>query len=80
MKIKLHRSAEKFLDGLNKQQVARILRALHKLPEGNVVSMKDWPGKFRLRIGDWCALYEYREGGVYVWEIDNRGSTIYKRR
>jgi len=76
MKIELHRNAEKFLEKLSLKQKARILRAVYKLPKGDVAQLKGRTD-FRLRVGDWRIIWLYQAYGILVTEIGNRGD-VYK--
>jgi len=73
----LSKRSEKFLERLALKDRIRIMQAVFKLPDGDVSFMKGRPGDFRLRIGDWRAIFEYRENGIFVKEIGNRGD-VYK--
>ena len=73
----LSKRAEKFLERQPSKDGARILRAIHKMPEGDVRPIQGRPGEFRLRIGDWRIIFEYRGQEIFVKEIGNRGD-VYK--
>jgi len=74
--IELHKNAEKTLEKLPLNQRHRILRAIYKLPQGDVSPLKG-RSDFRLRVGDWRVIWIYQEYGILVTEIGNRGD-IYK--
>ena len=77
-KIELHRSVTKYISALQPSRQRCILAAIYKLPQGDVAPMKRRKGEFRLRIGDWRVLFEYRDGDtIFVMEIDSRGD-VYK--
>jgi mRNA interferase RelE/StbE len=71
--------AVKFLAKLTKKQQERILRAIEKLPQGDVAPVVGMPGYFRLRVGDYRVvfMFEYANDTVSVFNIGNRGD-IYK--
>jgi mRNA interferase RelE/StbE len=73
MKIKIHRCAEKFMEKLSIDQRTRLLRAIYKLPNGDVKSLKGRLNEFRLRVGDWRVIFEYQENIIVVLEVGNRG-------
>ena len=77
MKIKFHRNAEKYLESLPQKQRERVLKAIYKLPKGDVVMLQGKKGEYRLRIGSWRVVWMYQDFGILVMEIDVRGS-IYK--
>jgi len=77
MKIKFHRNAEKYLESLPLKQRARILKAIYKLPQGDVATLQGKKGEYRLRVGSWRVLWVYQDFGILITEIDVRGS-IYK--
>ena len=77
-KIELHKSVTKYISALQTGQQKRILAAIYKLPQGDVAPMKRRKGEFRLRVGVWRVLFEYRDGDtIFIMEIDSRGD-VYK--
>ena len=79
-KIIISKKTYKFISSQNKEQQARILNAINGLPNiGNIKPMKGFDGVYRLRIGNYRALYNvnHEEKTIYVNKIDNRGQ-IYK--
>ena len=77
MKIDLHKDAEKYLFKLPAKQIERVLRAINKLPAGDVMPLKGRHPEIRLRIGDYRVIFEYRNGDIFVVKISSRGD-IYK--
>jgi|GEM_PF-6596387 len=65
--------AEKFLERLLIKDRTRIMCAVWKLPEGDVVALKKPKGDFRLQVSDWRVIYIYSDRGIFVKEIGNRG-------
>ena len=77
MKIEIHKRAEKFMERLPFDQRSRLLKAVYKLPDGDVKPLKGNRSELRLRVGDWRVIFEYQNNYIVVLEIDNRGD-IYK--
>ena len=77
MTIKLHKDAEKYLAYLSEKQRTRILKAINKLPNGDIVPLKGRQPEMRLRVGDYRIIFEYMNDTAYILEIGNRGD-IYK--
>lgn len=79
--IRLSKPAKKFLASQPQFQQKRILKALLGLPfEGDMKKMVGpWTNRYRLRIGDYRAIYERHDETVtiLVLEIGNR-EDIYK--
>jgi len=73
MKIKLHKDAKKHLLRLSDKNRDRILKAINKLPEGDVVPLKSRYPLLRLRIGDYRIIFEYIGDDIYVQQIGSRG-------
>jgi len=71
------KQAVKYIEGLDRPSKQRIKDAVLKIPQGNIKPLQGAPGTLRLRTGDWCILFSYLDGGVYVREIGPRGD-IYK--
>ena len=77
MLIELHKSVIKFVRRLQPKDQRRILNALYKLPDGDTKQLSRRNGEYRLRIGKWRVIYEFRADVIFVMEIDSRGD-IYK--
>ena len=67
------KQAAKFLDKQNDKTFNRIITAVDKLPEGDVIKLSGYRGLYRLRIGDFRILYKIKDGVILVDKIDNRG-------
>jgi len=78
MKVVLSPKAAKYLKGMNEPGKGRIIRALEKLPQGDVKALQGVPGLYRLRIGDWRVVFSYpAQDSILVERIAPRGE-IYK--
>ena len=78
--ILYEKPAVKFLKKQSPEQQKRIISAIHKLPhEGDIKQMKGYANTYRLRIGDYRAIYTLENNilTVRVLNIGNRGD-IYK--
>lgn len=80
-KIIIKKKAKKFIDGLPKNDRARLAAAIEALPNGSDIKpLKGHEGLLRLRVGSYRIIYTVDDGEliVYVIDADNRGE-IYKR-
>lgn len=86
MKIKLGKSAIKYLKGLQKPQRDLILSAIEKLThhpaEGDIKPMSGYKdGRYRLRVGKYRVIYKYiNESDIEILNVMDIGSRgdIYK--
>ena len=66
----------KYLRRLNEPDKSRIIKALKKLelepPQGNIKSLSGKDG-YRLRIGDYRALFDIVDGTIVIHTIAPRG-------
>ena len=76
MRIDIKKKAEKFLDKLSAKDKARIVKAIYKLPNGDIKPLQGEDG-FRLRVGDWRIVYDIIGDEIIIYDIGNRGD-IYK--
>ena len=83
MEVKLGPKAQKYLDRKNEPEKSRIIKTLKKLekepPEGNIVPVTGQPGYFRLTIGNYRALFRYKEDYLFVTHLDPRGQVYNKK-
>jgi mRNA-degrading endonuclease RelE of RelBE toxin-antitoxin system len=73
MKIELHKSVQKYIRRLQPKEQRRVLLSIYRLPSGDVKPLTGRPGEYRLRVGDWWIIYEYRDDVLFVMEMDSRG-------
>ena len=73
MTSRYSKQAEKFLDKQNDKTFDRIVAAIDKLPEGDVIKLSGYKNLYRLRVGGFRILYKIKGGGIVVDKIDNRG-------
>lgn len=78
-KIELSKTALKFLKRQPKNQQVRILKAIYKLPEGDIKKLVGGIDEYRLRVGDYRIIYKMKNEvlTILVLDIGNRGQ-IYK--
>lgn len=78
-KIKIRPKALKFIEKQDKIQRIRIYKAIYNLPKGDVKKMVDSKNEYRLRIGNYRAIYEQKEEEliILITKAENRGQ-IYK--
>ena len=82
--VKLHREVAKTLAGMNLKTRSRIITALRVLQndpfqprsDADIFRLKGTRGRqdlFRLRIGDYRAIYAVEDNVVYVTDLFHRG-------
>ena len=79
-KIRINKSAKKFIDKQPKNQRERIYTAISKLPSsGNIKKMKAFDNLYCLRVGDYRIIFSWKENEIIieVMNANNRGD-IYK--
>lgn len=79
-KIELTKKSRKFIKEQPRNQQERILKAIYKLPQGDIKSLSGVKDVYRLRIGDYRVIYEINNDILLITVVDigNRGQ-IYKR-
>ena len=82
MQVFLHRRATKYLDSLNEPCKGQITAALLDLeeepPKGNIRPLKGQPGRFRLTIGNYRALFHIQNNYIVVSHVAPRGQAYKK--
>ena len=89
--VKLHRDVVKALSGMNPGLRSRIIRALRSLKTDpfqsrsgtDIAKLSGTKGRqdlFRLRIGDYRAVYAVENNVVYVTDLFHRGKGYVKSR
>ena len=76
-KIEFRSKASKFLKKQNIEQQKRILKAIYKIPNGDIIRLVGCEGLYRLRVGDVRIIYSLYSDKIIVFNIGNRGD-IYK--
>ncbi|MCL2053098.1 MAG: type II toxin-antitoxin system RelE/ParE family toxin [Oscillospiraceae bacterium] len=76
-RIEFSSRAMKFLQRLQEKSQKRILAAIYKLPQGDILPLEGKNGEYRLRVGGWRVIWEYRGELIFIMEIGNRGD-VYK--
>ena len=83
MKVKLHRSAEKYLNRLQHADRDRFDDAFEALekepPEGDITPYKGNQGVFRLRVGNYRAIFKFVDNKILVTHIEPRGQAYTKK-
>jgi len=70
--------AAKYLKNMGQPDKGRIVQALEKLPQGDVIALQGVHGLFRLRVGDWRIVFSHpAQDSILVERIAPRGE-IYK--
>ena len=82
MIVYLRKTATKYLNNINKADRDRINAALINLekepPQGDIDTMTDQPGRFRLRVGSYRVLFHIENGNIVISNIE-RGQ-VYKKK
>ena len=83
MQVKLHRSAEKYLDRLQQADRDRFDTAFAELekepPEGDIKPYKGSSGILRLRVGNYRAIFKVEDNSILVTHIEPRGQAYTKK-
>lgn len=83
MKVSLHKAAVKYLAKLNPDDRERFRVAFDDLekepPEGDITSLSGRHGEFRLRVGNYRALFRFKENFIFVTHIEPRGEVYTKK-
>lgn len=79
-KIELSKKAKKFIKSQPRNQQERILKAVSKLPDGDIKALAGSSNAYRLRVGNYRVIYEIDNNILLITVVDigNRGQ-IYKR-
>ncbi|MBQ6531255.1 MAG: type II toxin-antitoxin system RelE/ParE family toxin [Clostridia bacterium] len=77
MIINYSKQAIKFLNKQTVDTKRRIVEAINKLPSGDIKKFKGTVNKYRLRVGDFRAIFDKQGNILYIEKIDNRGD-VYK--
>lgn len=72
MDIKYSKAAVKFIKKQDKNTQKRIIDAIEKLPQGDVVKLQGLGG-YRLRIGNYRVIYDIYGNILDIIDIDSRG-------
>ena len=83
-KIYYKKFAEKYLDGQSKSNQMRIMDAVDKLPDGDIIKLKGRDG-YRLTVGGFRVLFDIKEEAaeegkriIEIVAIGSRGD-VYKK-
>ena len=77
MQIKYSKQAYKYLTKLHKPKREKLIDAINKIPEGDIVKMQGAENVYRLRVNDYRVLYSPDYGIIKIMKIGSRGD-IYK--
>jgi len=78
MQIEYSKQAVKTISNMDTATKNRIRQGINKIPEGDIVPLKNSPGSYRLRVGGWRIIFSYRSDDVILIEkIAPRGD-VYK--
>ena len=74
-RVIIDKTAMKFISKQSQQEKIRILRAIYRLPDGDILKMSGKLNLYRLRIGSYRIIYTVEENKliIRVIEAGNRG-------
>ena len=72
MEINYSKAAVRFLRRQNKDTQSRIINAIEKIPNGDIVKLSGIKG-YRLRVGDFRVVFDLLGTVINIIDIDNRG-------
>lgn len=74
-RIDIKAKARKFIEKQNPEQQIRILKAIYKIPDGDIKRLKGQNGLYRLRVGDYRIIYfiDNNKFIILIMNIGNRG-------
>ena len=78
MQIKKSKQVKKYLESQDKKTRERLEEALNKLPVGDVIPIVNMPNTFRLRIGNYRAIFVCEDKIIKITVLDVRGQ-VYKK-
>ena len=78
--IELLKKARKFIKAQPPKQQERKLKAIYKIPDGDIKPLSGQKNAYRLRVGDFRIIYEIDDSVllITVVNVGNRGQ-IYNR-
>ena len=83
MTVYLSNTASRYLARLNEPYKGQILSALEDLsnepPEGDIKPLTGQKGSFRLRIGEYRAIFRFKDDYILVSHIAPRGQAYTKK-
>jgi len=83
MRVLLHRDAEKYLNRLDATDRNRFDEAFADLekepPEGDIKPIVGQPGRFRLKVSGFRALFKIEVDKILVTHIEPRGQAYTKK-
>lgn len=74
-KIEIKSKARKLIEKQNPEQQIRILKAIYRIPNGDIKRLTGQNGIYRLRVGDYRIIYsmDYNKLVILIMNIGNRG-------
>jgi mRNA interferase RelE/StbE len=81
VEIRYTKVAVKAISQIDKQTQQRIKQGIEGISNGNIVALQGRDNEFRLRIGKYRIIFEYRQNDtekvLYILDVGSRGD-IYK--
>ncbi len=74
-RIEIKNKARKFIGKQNPEQQKRILKAIYRIPNGDIKRLTGLNGLYRLRVGDYRIIYSMDNNKlvILIMNIGNRG-------
>jgi mRNA interferase RelE/StbE len=79
MNILYDKIAVRHIKSLDRITRERVLSAISKLPEGDVIKLQGYDNRYRLRVGNFRVLYIKYDNNIVIAGCLPRGE-VYKRR
>lgn len=71
--IQISKKAGKQLTKIDTRYRAKVFKAIHTLPAGDVVKLAGSQHRYRLRVGFLRILFEMTAGNIVIYKIEKRG-------
>lgn len=79
-KINIKQKAQSFIIKQDKNQQVRIYKAIYKLPAGDIKKMQAHSNLYRLRVGKYRIIFEWKQNEILIDVTDaNSRGDIYKK-
>jgi mRNA interferase RelE/StbE len=66
MKLDISKESEKTLLEVDNNTAGRMMKAIIKIPDGDVKKLVGQEGLYRLRVGTWRVIFSFGDNGMIV--------------
>lgn len=77
MEFEISKKASKQLLKIDTRYQANIIKAIKKLPDGDVIKLTGCIDQYRLRVGFLRVLFTMKNGVIKIYRVEKRGD-VYK--